>query len=279
MSKTSVRYAVGHLTVLIAATILGFVGAVHAVANSQVTKDPLMESGDDDHDWAAPAGGSIQGYSGDMYVTDSGSFFDGEDNEYDESITTWADGPYHGVITGADEGVWELSVNYPGYIKAHTNYVPTGWFPSKEPFRAETTLTLELRGSFGNHGFERQVVVDSYTTPGLTEYDPVGGGSSPSTYSEQGLSSVFAAINGPKVNHADVNWDPTPIRVTGLGMNFNLYARGKQRIKSDKEEDVSLYTLITATDDDGNTGWNGWVKSYELLGDGTEKFIKVHPIG
>lgn len=265
-------------------------GTVLALPNSILSKTtPIAQSGPASESWPSPATGSLVGSSDDTYVLGAGLLSDAGSTTYNNWITTYADTAYSGQTTDVDEGAWELFVGYPGNIKAKTHYTPTGLFPVMENFRAETTLMLEVRGDF-NGGGEFQVVVDSYTTEGTTIYDADGGGTPPASYVNGGISNVLRATSGVKVNEADVGPAFGTAFVEKNDIQFNLYCRGKQYMRCESEEDVSLYTTIAAdgfVDLDGDsdleegeeaTGFRGWLRSYHKDG---ENFVllQTHPIG
>lgn len=213
-------------------------------------------------------------------MTGIGSFYDGGNNYYNGWVTSSADAEYTGAITGADQGCWNLQVNYPGHLSASTAYYPTGVFPVMERFRSESTGTAEIRGDFS--AFEEwQMAVDSFSRQGAYSYNTVGGGSPPIAYHGAGYVQS-AGTNTLTIQSWAFGGFIMPIGGqwhNGLGVHFWLYCRGKQYMHSDSEEDVSLYSAITAGDDPTiNSSWQGQLNSYWIDGAGVNHLIRIHQI-
>lgn len=119
------------------------------------------------------------------------------------------------------------------------------------------------------------VVVDSYTTAGGSWSDGVGGGTPPASYENGTYTSVMSAVSGQNTVNQKIfpHLIPT-LTCDALTVDYNLYVRGKQYMKCVEEEDVSLATRIRDTSIHG-TGWRGTIVAYEILGDGSQKFINL----
>lgn len=256
--------------------------AIFAVPDSTVSKT-LTQSGTVTHNWAAPATGSINAYSGDTNVTGSGTLTDTGNNYYNGAATSWANAHYDGTITDAEIGAWELKIDYPGDLVAQSTYYPTGLIPSLERMRAEAEGTWELRGDFGNRAGAWQSVVDTAGS-GTSRYDVVGGGNPPRTYVGRGTEWKIQIFAAPPVTSSAHSFGPPIAGPTfwvknSLDVHFDVYVRGKQYMHNDEEEDGGLFTSIYCNNPDGTTGTFGtWLKSYYWDGSMWVQ-IRMHTIG
>ncbi|MBZ0138140.1 MAG: hypothetical protein K8I27_17420 [Planctomycetes bacterium] len=267
-----------------ATVILALITSLSNAANSTVTHTMVTQTPTQTIDWPDPAGGSLNGYAGDVWATGAGSLFDGDDDTYNGWVTTEADALYIAVNYPEYQSVWKLTgAGYAGSVEASTFYVPTGVLPDEENYRSEATGTAEIRGDF-RYFEEKQVAVDSYSrTVGWSLYDAVGGGKNPISYTDGGLYSVFRAQTDKKTtNQLSFGFPVASQYLYADAVQFNLYSRGKQYMHCDKEEDVSLATRVIANrlqDSIDPVGWYGHLTSYDRWLDGTETLVTVHPIG
>jgi len=239
----------------------------------------LTQTGTVTHRWAAPGTGNIVARSGDVWVTGEGSLRTPGDHTYNGWATSWADKLFVGNITNVDDGYWVLDRASCGYrIKADAGFVWSSILGTFERYRAETTATAELRGDF-TYFFEHCVVLDNYSPTGTTQYDAQGGGVPPIIYPNGGSCSVKEGpgafgVDGRETNDVTVSGSIAGRKRDDKLVVFYLYARGKQYMYNENEEDVSLATSISGAH--SVIGWHGQIISYERLGGGGAREIRRH---
>ena len=239
------------------------------------------EQKDPPHSWQRPGTGgmSCNSVGAAAWVDGTSLLQNPGDEKYNHWVKSWGNNHYEGEIVRVDEGMWHLDVAANYTLKAEAIYAPTGQV-FVEKHRAETTVTIEVRGDFS--GFEEvQCIVDSYSTPGVTGYDDaVGGATPPAVYPGRGFRKIVAST-APAAGGASSTWtcdEGVSQWHTGLTCEFDMYSRGKQYIHNSKEEDcASLLTTIEDTDP-AKAGWFGTLKAYKVNPDGSTTLIKAFPM-
>ncbi|MBK8206294.1 MAG: hypothetical protein IPK87_05770 [Planctomycetes bacterium] len=267
-TKRVIRFA---LVAMLSSFALSFAGTVWALPDSTVNVTPT-NSGDISYTWPAPAGGFMTAQAGNSFVTGVSSFFDGEDNQYNQWVTTDATVVYEGEITDVDLAKWHLMAFYPGEIRAGATYVSTGAFPVEEAYRAETTGIVQVTGDFV--GWEAsQVVVDSITKPGQYGFFTPAGGVG-SSWVESGVDGIPVSLSRL---FGYIVLPPEGQEIYSHDVNFSLYCYGKQYMHSNEEEDVSLSTHVLV-DDDWHGTWTGVLAAWGWVNGGW-KVIDTYYIG
>lgn len=171
-----------------------------------------------------------------------------------------------GSLETAPEGYWKLHASYDFTLSADATYLDNGG--ALENYRSETTYTWEIKGDFAYFS-ERMVVVDSYSTPGSTHYDALGGGVNPTTYVNGGQCTIVTGpgpASGTQVCTVRYILGDTNQTYNGNLPDYFAYARGKQYIHNDEEEAVVQSTSIADNSGNSSKGWNGTLKAYKANG-------------
>ena len=100
------------------------------------------------------------------------------------------------------------------------------------------------------------------------------------SYPDEGVLWVTTAETNKKTTRSlSFGWPVSEQWHYGDVVRFNLYARGKQYMRCEEEEDVSLETKVLSGDIDNPDGWEGTLVCYDVWPDGTMTLVALHPIG
>lgn len=229
-----------------------------------VTSVSASQSGTVSSGWLSPAIGGITGHSGYVWVLGSGSLGNAQSGvTYNNWVTTWADKRFQGSIDDPN-ATWIIDAAFHSDINA--KIIVSRQRSTGGNVRAETTCTAEVRGDFSAFT-EMQTAVDNISSSSQSTYAAVGGGSTPITYPTGGYLDhkyIPTAWSGSQDNPLTVNCYCSQA-YTGSILVFYMYARGKQYIHNNGEQNASLSTTIFHTNP-ATPGWNGTLLVFDSFG-------------
>lgn len=113
------------------------------------------------------------------------------------------------------------------------------------------------------------IVVDDYSTAGISSYDATGGGPNPIIYTGGGTCSIVTGpgpASGTVANTVRFILADTNMTYLGNLPDYKAFARGKLYIHNNREEAVVLNTNISHDGGTNSKGWNGTLKAYTAAG-------------
>jgi hypothetical protein len=245
------------------ACLAGMAVRASAVPTADLSRTSI-NSADPTYNWPAPGTGSMNAYSGDIYVLGTSSLTTPGDNPYNAWRESSALTVFSGTIHNAEDPWWNVSAQTAYNIDAKATYNPTNPVVV-ERHRAETTLQIQAWGHVSAF-LENQAVVDTVGFAGDWWYTTTGAdGSTQLAMQHAELSTAPAAGTAKSEMKPNLNIGGRGgVWLNQTSLSFYLWAHGKQYIHNDNEEDaVSLNTNILAADP-SQVGWRGYVNAYDL---------------